>query len=96
MDVVRHLQLDARVPTGPIEYEDNLLLWAGAGLTGKLRQFDLEHRNADRRREMEEGASGCRMHKPDEVAPGKTVLDDGGGTLANRRLSSPDPPQEGL
>jgi hypothetical protein len=45
---------------------------------------------------MEEGASGCRMHKPDEVAPGKTVLDDGGGTLANRRLSSPDPPQEGL
>jgi hypothetical protein len=42
---------------------------------------------------MEEGASGGGMHKADQVPPRKTVLDDGGWTLAN---GCPDPPQEGL
>jgi hypothetical protein len=93
VDVVWHPQFDTGVPSGTIEDQDDLLRRAGAGLTGKLRQLDLEDGNADRRREMEEGASGGGMDEADQIAPGEAMLDDGGWALTYRR---PDPPQEGL
>ncbi len=94
--MVRHPQFEAGMPSRPIEHQDDLLLRTGSRLAREFGEFDFKHRNADRRGQMKEGAPRGRMDKAHQIAPGEAVLDDGGRTLANRRLSSPDPPQERL
>lgn len=83
--MLRHAEFDTGMPPCPIEHQHDLLLGTGFHLARELRQFDFKDGNADRRGQMEDGASGGGMDKADEIAPGKAVLDHGGGTLANRR-----------
>ena len=91
MHMLRHATFDTGVPPGAVKHQHNLLVWTSANLTRELGQFDLEDRDADGGGQMKDRPPGGRMDEADEVPPRKTVLDDGGRTLANRR---PDPPQE--
>jgi hypothetical protein len=93
VDVVGHAQLDAGVPAGPIEHEDDLLARTSADLAGELRQLHLKHGDADGGGQMEERPARGGMDKADEVAPGEAVLDGSDGPLPNGR---PDAAQERL
>ena len=55
--VVGHAQAQTGVPAGAIEDEHDLLAGARPRLTGKLGQLHFKERDADRGRQMEEGAA---------------------------------------
>ena|SRR5690242_17663828 len=64
VDVLRHAQLDAGMPTSAVQHEHDLLARAGADLAGKRVQFGLEQRDAHRGGEVEDSAplspeAGC-------------------------------------
>lgn len=87
MNVVRHAQLQARVPPRAVEDEDDLLRWASADLARERLELDLEERNGDTRREVKDGASRGRMDKADEIAPVIAVLDRRRGAVT---VEAPD------
>lgn len=85
MHMLQRAELDARVSPRPIEHEDDLLAGTGSYLARKLGQLEFKDGDADRRRQMEVGATRGGMHKADEVAPGKAVLHDSNRPLSDRR-----------
>jgi len=74
VDVLGHVQLDARMPARAIQDEDDLFAGAGADLTGEGRQLDFEERDTDRCGQMEDRPPGGGMDEADEVAPVVAVL----------------------
>ena len=82
--MIRDAQTQTRVPAGAIEDEHDLLAGARPRLARKLGQLHFKERDADRRRQMKEGAAGGGMHKADQIAPREAVLYDRCGALANR------------
>jgi hypothetical protein len=69
MEVVRHAEALGAVPACPIQYQHNLLLGSSPDLARKRRQFRLEKGNADRGRQVKDGATGGGVDKAHEVAP---------------------------
>jgi hypothetical protein len=69
VDMVRHAQALGAVPARPIQQQDDLLgrtCFHGMGKPGKFR---LKQRDADRGRQMQDGAPRGGMDEPDEIAP---------------------------
>jgi hypothetical protein len=88
MHMLGDLQAHTAMPAGSVKHQDNLLLGAGSGGTSKRRQLGFKERDGDTSRQMKESATRGGMHKPHDIAPGKAMLHDGDGSLANGR---PDP-----
>ena len=74
VDVLGHVQLDARMPARAIQHEHDLFAGAGADLTGEGRQLDFEERDTDRCGQMEDRPPGGGMDEADEGAPVVAVL----------------------
>jgi hypothetical protein len=79
VDVLGHTQLDARMPAGAIQDEDDLLGGSSTHLSGERGQLDLKEGDADRRGQMKDRAPGGGVDKADEVAPVVAMLDGRGG-----------------
>jgi hypothetical protein len=80
--VVGDAEAHARVPSCPIQHEDDLLVGAAANLAGKRPQFHLEEQDTDRGRQVEARPSRGRMHEADQIAPVVAMLDRRDGALA--------------
>jgi hypothetical protein len=93
MDVLRHPQLDTRVPARPVQYQHNLFGGTGADRLGERRQLHLKEGDADRRGQMKDGATRGRMDKADQLAPLEAMLDRSERALA---VKAPDLVQEWL
>jgi len=93
VDVLGHAELDARMPARAIQDQDDLLAWAGTDLTCERRQFDLEERNRDTRREVKDGPARGGMHEPHHIAPVVAMLDRGGRALP---VEAPDLLEDGF
>lgn len=73
------------MPARPTEHKDDLLGWARADRPGKLFEFDLEERDGDASRQVEDCLARCRVDETDQVAPGEAVLDGSNGALVANR-----------
>jgi hypothetical protein len=93
VDVLRDAHLNAGVPAGAIQDEDDLLGGASTDLARELGQLDREERDGDACRQMNDGAARGRVDKPDEVTPVVAVLDRRRGTPP---VEAPDFLENGL
>ena len=91
MDMIRHAQMDAGMPAGPVQDEDDLFIGTGSSLAGERGQLHFKERDADGGRQMEEGAPRGGMDEANQIAPREPMTDRGEGTLPNRR---PDATQQ--
>lgn len=91
--MIRHAQLDARMPSRAIEHQDNLLGGTGQHLASERGQFHFKHGDTDGGRQMTDSPTGGRMDEADEVAPVVAVLHGRQRALA---VEAPHFVQEGL
>lgn len=89
----RDMQLGTGVPSGPIEYQQNLLPLAGSHHASKGVQRELEEVHRDGWQEQPEGSTARGMNETIQIRPLVARLDNHAGTLAFR---APDPAQNGL
>ena len=82
VDVLGHLQAHAGgFPPGAIEHQHDLLGRAGPHLASEGGELHLEERDRDAGRQVEHGAAGGGVDKPDQVAPGEAVPHTGTGPI---------------
>lgn len=93
MDVLGYAQAHTRMPTSPIQHEDDLFVGARAGLQGKGGQLDFEERDANGGGQMEECASRRWVDKTHKVAPFEAMLHRSQRALA---VEAPDFVQDRL
>jgi len=91
VDMLGHPQMDAGVPTRPIQHQDNLLVRTGTRLARERGQLGFKHGDAYRGGQMKEGAPRGGMDEAHQIAPFEPVAYWGNRALANRR---PDPAQQ--
>lgn len=91
VEVVGHPQARTRVPARPVEDQHDLLVGTGSHLAREFGQFHLEERNGDAGGQVEDGASGGRVHEADQVAPSVAMLDgrQWASVVECRRVSTP-------
>ena len=81
------------MPTCPVQHQHNLLGGARSGCTRKHGEFYFKKANTDTTRQVKDGAPRGGMHKADDIAPDKAMLDHGHRPLTNWR---PDAPLDGF
>ena len=84
MDMFGYAQSKAVVPPGPVQNQDNLFVGTSAHLCSERRELRLEESNAHAGREMADGAARGWVHKTDQVAPGKPMLDGSDRALVTK------------
>jgi hypothetical protein len=93
MDVLRHAESHAGVPSGPVEDEDDLFTRASTRLGSENLEFGFEERKTHAGRQVEDSPARCGVDETDEVAPGEAMLDGSNRALFVKR---PDFVHQGL
>ena len=92
MQVLRHAQPCAAVPTSAVQDEDDLPVRTCSSLVSKDSQFHFKQGDTDRRGQVKDRATRGGMDETDEVAPVVAML----GALACGDGAAGLPPQPGL
>lgn len=87
VQVLGDAQSGTGVPPRAVEDQHNLLGGTGAHGAGEFGELDLEERDADAGRQMEEGLARGGLNEAHHVAPLKAVLDRGDRAFA---VEAPD------
>jgi hypothetical protein len=87
VQVLGDVQLGTGVPPRAVEDQHDLLGGTGTDGAGEFGELDLEERDVDGGREVEEGLTRGGLDEANQIAPREAVLDRGDRTLA---VEAPD------